>query len=290
MLDTAIIGYGPAGISAALYLRRANKTVILIGKDVGALQKAEKIENYFGLPEPITGSELAAIGIEQARSLGAEIINDEVLDLSWDGAFTIICKEGRYQAASVILATGSARKTLPIAGLAEHEGRGVSYCAVCDAFFYRGKAVGVLGSGSYALHEVNSLLPVAEKVFLLTNGGVVPDELPENVVAVTEPVVEIFGESAVEGIRLKNGETQPLSGVFIALGSATAGDFARKIGAELKEGRIVTDGEMQTGVPGLLAAGDCIGGLMQVATAVSEGAQAAMSALKFLRERAKSGS
>lgn len=290
MLDTAIIGYGPAGISAALYLRRANKSVVLIGKDVGALQKAEKIENYFGLPEPITGPELAAIGIEQARALGAEIINDEVLDLAWDDAFTITCKEGHYQAASVILATGSARKTLPIAGLSDHEGRGVSYCAVCDAFFYRGKSVGVLGNGSYALHEVDSLLPIAEKVFLLTNGGAVPDGLPENVTAITESVVEIFGEPAVEGVRLKNGETQPLSGVFIALGSATAGDFARKIGAELKEGRIVTDGEMQTAVPGLLAAGDCIGGLMQVATAVSEGAQAAMSALKFLRERAKSGS
>ncbi len=289
MLDAAIIGYGPAGISAALYLRRANKTVVLIGKDTGSLQKAEKIENYFGLPQPITGSELAAIGLEQAKALGAEIINDEVLDLSWDGAFTITCKDSRHQAASVILATGSARKTLPIAGLSAHEGRGVSYCAVCDAFFYRGKTVGVLGSGSYALHEVNGLLPVAEKVLLLTNGGVVPDGLPENVVAITEPVAEIFGDPAVEGVRLKSGETQALDGIFVALGSATAGDFARKIGAELKEGRIVTDSEMQTAVPGLFAAGDCIGGLMQVATAVSEGAQAAMSALKFLRERPGSG-
>ncbi len=287
MLDTVIIGYGPAGISAALYLRRANKTALLIGKDAGALQKAEKIENYFGLPEPITGPELAAIGIEQARALGADMVKDEVLDLSWDGAFTITCKENEYKAASVILATGSARKTLPIAGLAEHEGRGVSYCAVCDAFFYRGKSVGVLGNGSYALHEVNGLLPVAEKIFLLTNGGAVPEGLPERVVAITEPVVEIFGEPSVEGVRLKNGETQPLSGVFIALGSATAGDFARKIGAELRDGRIVTDSEMQTAVPGLFAAGDCIGGLMQVSTAVSEGALAAMSALKFLRERAK---
>ncbi len=287
MLDTAIIGYGPAGISAALYLRRANKTVVLIGKDAGSLQKAEKIENYFGLPAPIAGSELAAIGIEQARALGAEITNDEVLDLTWDGAFTITCKSGSYQAASVILATGSARKTLPIAGLAEHEGRGVSYCAVCDAFFYRGKTVGVLGNGSYALHEVSQLLPVVDSVYLLTNGGAVPEGLPEKVVAITVPVTEIFGEPAVEGIKLKNGETQALSGVFVALGSATAGDFARKIGAELKDGRIVADSEMQTAVPGLFAAGDCIGGLMQVATAVSEGAQAAMSTLKFLRERSK---
>lgn len=287
MLDTAIIGYGPAGISAALYLRRANKTVILIGKDAGSLQKAEKIENYFGLPTPIAGPELAAIGIEQAKALGAEIINDEVLDLTWDSAFTITCKSGQYQANSVILATGSARKTLPIAGLAEHEGRGVSYCAVCDAFFYRGKTVGILGDGSYALHEVGHLLPVVERVCLLTNGGTVPEGLPESVIAITEPVAEIFGESAVEGVRLKSGEVQALSGVFVALGSATAGDFARKIGAELKDGRIVTDSEMQTAVPGLFAAGDCIGGLMQVATAVSEGAQAALSAIKFLRERTK---
>lgn len=284
MLDTAIIGYGPAGISAALYLRRANKNVVLIGKDAGSLQKAEKIENYFGLPTPIAGSELAAIGVEQAKALGAKIVNDEVLDLSWDGAFTITCKNGHYQAASVILATGSARKTLPIAGLADHEGRGVSYCAVCDAFFYRDKAVGVLGDGSYALHEIAHLLPVVKSVYLLTNGGIIPEGLPENVTAITEPVAEIFGDPAVEGVKFKSGNVQTLSGVFIALGSATAGDFARKIGAELKEGRIVTDKEMQTAVPGLFAAGDCIGGLMQVATAVSEGAQAAMSALKFLRE------
>lgn len=287
MVDTAIIGYGPAGTSAALYLRRANKTVVLIGKDTGALQKAEKIENYYGLTEPISGFELAAIGIEQVKALGAEVVSDEVLDLSWDGAFTITCKSGEYRAASVILATGSARKTLPIAGLSEREGRGVSYCAVCDAFFYRGKDVGVLGNGSYALHEVDGLLPVAKQIFLLTNGGAAPEGLPENVTAVTEPVAEVFGEQAVEGVKLKNGETLSLSGIFIALGSATAGDFARKIGAELKDGRIVTDGDMRTAVPGLFAAGDCIGGLMQVATAVSEGAQAAMSALQFLRERAK---
>ncbi|MFV0497041.1 MAG: NAD(P)/FAD-dependent oxidoreductase [Candidatus Fimivivens sp.] len=287
MLDTAIIGYGPAGISAALYLRRANKSVVLIGKDVGALQKAEKIENYFGLSTPITGPDLAAIGIDQAKALGADVINTEVLDISWDGTFTITCKNSQYQAASVILATGSARKTLPIAGLADYEGRGVSYCAICDAFFYRGKTVGVLGDGDYALHEVNSLLPVVEKIVLLTNGAAIPNGLPETVTVITEPVTEIFGESTVAGVNLKNGESHALSGVFIALGSATAGDFARKIGAELKDGRIVTDSAMQTAVPGLFAAGDCIGGLMQVATAVSEGAQAAMSTLKFLRERAK---
>lgn len=285
MQDVAIIGYGPAGISAALYLRRANKTVTLIGKDVGSLEKAEKIENYFGLSSPLSGLDLATIGMQQAKELGASVVNDEVLDLSWNGSFIITCKQGQYQADSVILATGSSRKTLPIKGLSEHEGRGVSYCAVCDAFFYRGKVVGVVGNGVYALHEIGHLLPVVEKVLLFTNGVDAPKDLPENITAITEPISEVFGDPTVEGIKLLNGEVHALSGVFVALGSATAGDFARKVGAELREGRIVADSEMQTAVPGLFAAGDCIGGLMQVATAVSEGAQAAMSALKFLRER-----
>lgn len=285
MQDVVIIGYGPAGASAALYLRRANKTVTLIGKDAGALEKAEKIENYFGLSAPVSGPELAAIGVRQAESLGASVVNDEVLDLSWDGTFTVTGKAGQYQAHCVILATGSARKTLPIAGLNALEGRGVSYCAVCDAFFYRGKTVGVLGSGSFALHEISHLLPVVESVILFTNGMDTPSDLPEGVSAVTEPVAEVLGEAVIEGVKLKNGEIKALSGLFIALGSATAGDFARKVGAELQDGRIVTDRAMQTAVPGLFAAGDCIGGLMQVSTAVSEGAQAAMSVLKFLRER-----
>ncbi len=285
MLDTAIIGHGPAGISAALYLRRANKSVVLIGKDAGSLQKAEKIENYFGLSAPIAGAELAAIGIGQAKALGAEIVNDEVLDLSWDGAFSITCKGGQYQAASIIWRPDR-HANAAIAGLADHEGVASAIVRSATRFFTAANR-GCAGHGSYALHEISNLLPVAEKVLLLTNGSAAPDELPENVTAVTEPVTEIFGEPAVEGVKLKNGEIRELSGVFVALGSATASDFARKIGDELKDGRIVTDSEMQTAVPGLFAAGDFIGGLMQVSAAVSEGAQAAMSTLKFLRERAK---
>ena len=157
MQDVVIIGYGPAGVSAALYLRRSNKTVTLLGKDAGALAKAEKIENYFGLAEPVSGPELASIGLQQAIALGAKVVHDEVLDISWDGVFTVTGKANKYDAPCVILATGSARKTLPIIGLKEYEGHGVSYCAVCDAFFYRGQSVGVLGNGNFALHEISHL-------------------------------------------------------------------------------------------------------------------------------------
>lgn len=284
MYDVALIGHGPAAVSAALYLRRANKSVALIGKDLGALEKAEKIENYFGLSVPVSGAELAQTGLSQAEALGAEIIADEIFDISWMGDFSLTGKKQRYDAKSVIIACGSSRKTLPIKGMAEHEGRGVSYCAVCDAFFYRGKTVGVLGAGEYALHELEHLLNVVEKAYLFTNGEAAPENLPERTTVVTEKIAEICGENVVESILLQNGEKIELSGFFVALGSASAADFARKLGVPVENGVILTDEKMSTMVEGLFAAGDCTGGLKQVATAVAQGAQAAMSVISFLNK------
>lgn len=285
MKDAVIIGYGPAGVSAALYLRRAGMQVTLIGKDAGSLARAERIENYYGLARPVEGRELAAIGIGQAVALGAEVVTGEVVDLSWDTNYTIRTKDAEYSSRAVILATGSARRTLPIPGLADREGRGVAYCAVCDAFFYRGKPVGVLGAGEFALHEVSHLLPIVQSVTLLTNGAPIPENIPEGLAADTRPLAEVFGEPSVEGVRFKDGEALALSGLFVALGSAAAADFARKIGAEIADNRIVVDEDMRTGVPGLFAAGDCTGGMMQVAAAVAKGAKAAMSAVEFLRKK-----
>ena len=286
MKDVIIIGHGPAAVSAALYLRRAQKSVALIGRDMGALQKAEKIENYFGLPAPMSGIELAEIGLSQAKNLGAEIISAEVFDITYDGDFLLTSSVGEHRAKAVILATGAARKAPAISGLKEFEGRGVSYCAVCDAFFYRGKTVGVLGSGEFALHELSHLLNVCEKAYLLTNGAPAPESLPEKTTAITEPIAEIIGESVVTAVKLKNGEEIALSGVFVAQGSAAAADFARKMGLEVANGSIVVDADMKTAIDGVFAAGDCTGGFLQVATAVSEGAKAAMSALAFLKKGA----
>ena len=284
MYDVAVIGHGPAAASAALYLRRANKTAVLIGKDFGALEKAEKIENYFGLSAPVSGLELAETGLSQAKALGAEIIDDEIFDISWVGDFTLTGKKQSYDAKAVIIACGSARKTLPIKGMAEHEGKGVSYCAVCDAFFYRGKTVGVLGSGEYALHELEHLLNVVEKAYLFTNGEAAPENLPSKTTAVTEKITEICGENVVDGIMLASGEKIELSGFFVALGSASAADFARKLGVPVENGVIMVDEKMSTMVEGLYAAGDCTGGLKQVATAVAQGAQAAISVIAFLNK------
>lgn len=283
MTDVIIVGHGPAAVSAALYLRRAQKSVILLGRDVGALQKAEKIENYFGLSRPMSGKELAETGISQAQALGAQIVTAEVVDIEYDGSFTLVTTDGEYRSKAVILATGAARRAPDIAGLKQFEGKGVSYCAVCDGFFYRGKTVGVIGSGEYALHELSHLLNLCEKAYLLTNGEPAPSFLPEKAEAVTEPIAEILGENTVTAVKLKNGTVLPLSGVFSAQGTAAAADFARKLGIEVSNGAITVDSEMKTAVDGVFAAGDCTGGFMQVAVAVAKGAAAAMSALNFLK-------
>lgn len=287
MKDIIIIGSGPAGLSAALYARRAGMATTVIALDNGALEKAEKIENYFGLERPLSGRELIANGIEQAKRLGTELITDEVTDVQWDGDFTVTAKNGVYRAKSVILTTGASRKKLKIKGLTEFEGKGVSYCAVCDAFFYRQKNVAVIGSGEYALHEVSELLPTCSSVTLFTNGSPLTATFPSSVKIIETPIAEIYGEEKVNGIRLIDNTEVQVSGVFIAIGTAAAADLARKLGVETNGTSIQVDEKMSTNVPGLFAAGDCIGGVLQVSVAVGEGAKAALSAIEFVRKKAK---
>ena len=242
--DLLVIGAGPAGISAALYARRGglSVTVVTKGIETGGLSKAEKIENYYGFAEPISGKELLRRGAAGARRLGVEIVEEELLALSFNDTFDgfkAASRQHEWEASAVVLAAGASRRTLPIPGIAEFEGKGVSYCAICDAFFYRGKKVAVIGSGEYAVHEAQVLLPHAEMVTLLTNGG--------------------------EGQEIETG--------------------MRKIGAMLDGADVKVDVHQATNVPGLFAAGDCTGGLLQVAKAVHEGAEAGLSALRYVRSK-----
>lgn len=189
-----------------------------------------------------------------------------------------------FDADAVILATGSPRAVPKIEGVAAFEGRGVSYCAICDAFFYRGKDVAVLGQGEYALEEARVLLPVAQSVTLLTDGSETPADLPDGLCVETRKVSAIEGDELVSRVAFAEGESLRVSGVFIAYGTAGSGDFARKLGAQLDGTRIKANADGSTAVPGLFAAGDCTGGLLQVAKAVADGAEAAMSAVKFVRK------
>lgn len=287
MADVIILGKGPAGISAALYTARANLETLVIGRDAGALGKADRIENYYGFAQPVSAGELLKSGLAQAERLGVKLLEDEALGISYDGEFEVAAHGGTYRAPFLILATGAARSTPKIPGLSEFEGKGVSYCAVCDAFFYRKKEVAVLGAGEYALHEVRELLPVAGKVTVLTDGAVPSAEFPAEVTVETRKLATVAGEETVNSVRFADGDTLPVSGVFIAVGVAGSTDLARKLGAELRGNSVAADEKRRTNVPGLYAAGDCTGGLLQIAKAVGDGAVAGTEVIKEFRKRKK---
>ena len=284
MANVVIIGSGPAGVAAALYTARAGIDTTVLTRGPGSLARAEGIENYYGVPGSISGAELERRGIEGAREVGVKFVQTEAVGLTFTDKLTVETLSGDYPADAVILATGASRTAPPIPGLKDLEGRGVSYCATCDAFFYRGKNVAVMGSGEYALHEASALLPLANSVTLLTGGAPLTAEFPPEIAVRTEKVEAILGEDKVSGVRLAGGGELPMDGVFIALGVAGSTALARKMGAEVDGSKIVVDANMMTTIPGLFAAGDCTGGLLQVAKAVYEGAVAGNEAAKALRK------
>lgn len=297
MENIVIIGAGPAGISAALYAARGNMNPLVINNGIGALEKAEKIENYYGLEQPLSGKELYERGISQAEALGVRILDAEVLGISGFDTFTVKTTAGDFDTVSVILATGGKRSAPKIPGLKEFEGRGVSYCAVCDAFFYRGKEVAVVGNGEFALHEAEELRNVTQDVTIYTDGKE-PEFSREHPIAVnTMKIQAIEGDDKVSGLLMQSDTAAqdaealensfyPADGVFVALGTAGSTEIARQMGAEITDkGNIKTDEEMATTIPGLFAAGDCTGGLLQVSKAVYEGSMAAISAGKYVRHK-----
>ena len=230
MSNIVIIGSGPAGVSAALYAARAGVDTTVLTKGPGALDRAELIQNYYGFAEPISGAELERRGMEGARAVGVKFVTAEAVGLTYTDKLTVETLDGDYPADAVILATGASRAAPRIPGLTGLEGHGVSYCATCDAFFYRGKDVAVLGSGEYALHEAQALLPVAKSVTLLANGQPLTAEFPAEVAVRPEKVEAILGEQRVSGVQLAGGETVALDGVFVALGVAGSTALARKLG------------------------------------------------------------
>lgn len=297
MENIVIIGAGPAGISAALYAARGNMNPLVINNGIGALEKAEKIENYYGLEQPLSGKELYERGISQAEALGVRILDAEVLGISGFDTFTVKTTAGDFDTVSVILATGGKRSAPKIPGLKEFEGRGVSYCAVCDAFFYRGKEVAVVGNGEFALHEAEELRNVTQDVTIYTDGKE-PEFSREHPIAVnTMKIQAIEGDDKVSGLLMQSdiaaqdaeapeNSFYPADGVFVALGTAGSTEIARQMGAEITDKEnIKTDEEMATTIPGLFAAGDCTGGLLQVSKAVYEGSMAAISAGKYVRHK-----
>ena len=233
MYDAVIIGAGPAGISASLYIGRANLKTLILYYEEAAVEKTNKIQNYYGFEEGISGKELYQKGIKQAENIGVEVKKEEVTNIQrMPNGFVVKTEQNAYQGKSVILAMGNKKKKPSIENLEEFEGKGVSYCAVCDGFFYRNKNISVIGNGNYAISEVNELIHLAKEITILTNGGKTPQIRSDgdNLKVDTKEITAIQGEKKVEAIQFKDGTTLKTEGVFIANGVAGSLDFAKKLG------------------------------------------------------------
>ena len=285
MYDVVIIGAGPAGISASLYTRRANlKTLILYNEESG-LEKADLIQNYYGFENGINGKELYNTGIKQAQNIGVEVKKEEVIKIENNiEEFNVITSNNSYKTKTLIFSTGNKKNKPKIKGIEKFEGRGVSYCAICDGFFYRNRSISVIGSGNYAISETNELINIANDITILTNGEKAPEFRAENVKIDTKPIEEILGDKKVEEIQFKDGTKMKTDGIFVAEGVAGSSEFARKLGIITSKDKIVVDEKMQTNIKGIYACGDCTGGLLQVSKAVYEGAKAGLEAISYIKK------
>ena len=283
MYDSIIIGAGPAGISAGIYAKRAGLNVKIFYHGESQLEKAHKIDNYYGFENGITGKDLYEAGIKQALNLGIEVSDEEVLDVTMKdiNLYGIKTMDGEYETKTIIFATGDKKIRPNIKGVEEFEGKGISYCAICDGFFYRNKNLAVIGSGNYAISEAEELKNIASKLTILTNGE---ENYPENEFEVdTRKITEIIGENKVTGVKFEDGTTLDLDGLFIAIGVAGGSDFAKKIGVIASGDSLNVDENMTTNVPGIYACGNLTGGLLQVNKAAYEGAKAGLAVVNYIR-------
>lgn len=298
--DLAIIGGGPAGLAAGIYAARADLKTLLFEQAMpgGLAASTEIIENYPGFSDGIGGPELTQNMEAQARRFGLEIAYAEVEEISkQDGYFYLKTDDGEFKAGAVIVATGAKPKFLQIKGEKEFHGRGVSYCATCDGAFFRDKRLAVIGGGDSAVEEALFLTKFAEKVFIVHRRGelratkYLQQKAMQNKkieFAWHSVPVEIKGDAVVNGIVLKDVRSDKTSGlavdgVFIYVGHSPSTDLVRSMVELDEKGYVITDDEMRTSTPGLLAAGDVRKKtLRQVVTAVADGAIAAVSAEKYL--------
>ncbi len=276
--DVIVIGAGPAGVSAAIYLKRYNLNPLVISNGKSSLFKA-KIENYYGI-ESISGEDLYNNGIKQARRLGIDVITSEVTSIDPYNNMSVLTTTGCYKCKAILIATGKARNKLDIKGANELIGKGISMCATCDGFFYRGKKLGLLGSGAFMEEELDVLKNFTKDITIFTNGDTYKSSEFE---VVNDKILEVTGKDSVESIKTINNEYK-IDGLFVALGYANALDFANHIGIELdKNNNFKVDSNMQTNVPGIFAAGDIVGGLLQVSKAVGDGAIAALGIKNYIK-------
>lgn len=278
--DAAIIGTGPAGLSAALNLKIHQKNFIWIGSKAlsDKVTKAERISNYPGFAD-VSGVGLNEAFQKQVQSMGLEIVEQMVNSIMSMGKhYAILAGSEFYEAKTIVLATGIAPVgTLP--GEQENVGRGVSYCATCDGALYQGKTIAVICNHARFEHEVKYLAELAQRVYYFPNYREV-GRLPENIQMMEDKAKGILGENRVSGVELRSGEVLPVDGVFCLRSSVALATLLPKLVTE--NGHIAVDRQMATNLPGVYAAGDCTGRPYQYAKAVGEGNVAAHSVIEYL--------
>ena len=286
--DVTIIGAGPAGLQAAIHASRRKANVTLLGKlTESALWKAD-IENYFGI-KSATGQDLLNIGLEQVKSFGTLFLEEEVTSLEKkDDNFVVNTDNGKsILSKSVVLAVGVSRKKLGVPGEKEFFGKGVSYCASCDAGFYKNKTVCVVGDGSEAGESALLLSKYASEVYWASSSRFVSqymfDKIKQTSITLIDfKVVEITGENRVAGIKLEDGSSLAADGVFIALGAKGSMELALDLDIMPDiDGRIPVDADCKTSLNGVYACGDVTGKPYQIARAVGQGCIAGDNAAKF---------
>ncbi|MGE5390027.1 MAG: thioredoxin-disulfide reductase [Deltaproteobacteria bacterium] len=301
MYDVIIVGGGPAGMTAAIYTGRAKlKTLVLEANSIGGNAGwTDQIDNYPGFPFGINGPELMGLFHKQAERFGAEFKMEEVKSITpiTDG-HQVVTEKGEYQTRAVIIAMGARRRELKAPGEKEFLGRGVSYCATCDGAFFQGLPVAVVGGGDSAVKEALYLADIASKVYLIHRR----EEFRANQTSVDKMkadsrielklnrrVKRIEGEGLMQRLILQDAasgqeEVLEVEGLFVSIGLVAAADFIESI-LDTDDGYIKTDARMATQVPGIFAAGDIRAKIgRQVATAVGDGAMAAISVTEYLKE------
>ena len=265
-------------------LGRGNLNTLVIYHGKSSLENAKLIENYYGFENGITGNDLYESGIKQAKKIGVNVKKEEVIKIEIiKEGFKVKTDKNDYETKSLIFATGSKKNKSKIKGIEKFEGKGVSYCAICDGFFYRGKDVAVVGNGNYAISETNDLINIAKNITILTNGNIAPEFRAENVTTKTDKIKEVRGIDKVEEIEFENGNILKTDGIFIAQGEASSIDFAKKLGIFTNNDKIVVNEKMETNIKGIYACGDCIGGTLQVSKAVSDGMTAGLQIINYIK-------
>ena len=299
MYDIIVIGGGPAGLTAALYARRQNKSVLVLEKNSfgGQTVYSPKIENYPGFKE-MSGVEFSDKLVDQVLDQGAELEMEQVIKVVDNGATkTVVTEDNTFEAKSVIIATGAKHRMLGLVGEEDYVGNGISFCAVCDGAFYNGKEVAVIGGGNSALQEALLLSQNCKKVNVIQNLAFLTGEqklidsisAKDNVsVTLNTVVTAISGvDGALTGLVLKSTETGEettinVDGVFVAIGLVPDNDCVKDIIALDDRGYVPADESTVTTVNGIFVAGDCRSKtIRQIATAISDGATAALSACKY---------